>query len=832
MRILLSYLLHDMLAKYRRTLLVLVTLTLAASSVLASAALSDTMVRLGTSQWRAENGYSDILITATPASPSRFFNEYAADRFSSLFEYTVLRVSSVADMESPSEKLSVSAKGYNLSELMKMTGMELHSQKNLFPFEGNKAIISMKTAQEHGIALGDIVMLDISGNRHALEVCAIAYAQGPFVGETDMPVVMLPYDKMQACIGQLGHVDAIFAKLKDPEDKGRAIRLLSGAYEGCKVGESFSEDNLRLQANRTAVPFVFMSVLLCFMAAYVLFTFFQGTAADRLPLMGLFRAIGATTRETGIVMLTESLIYGLLGGLCGCAAGAGMLSLIIRTLNGVQDYQFFSPAIGLPQMSLTLVSAVGTSLVGAASCLASARNASICGQIKGLTAARAPGARGLPWGVGILAVSLAVVLFWQSENGLAIYIACVVGMMAGSVLLSPALCRWAAHLLSAGLRRLSGPVRIAALGIQGRGDFTVATTIISIIVCTVIVISSISFSDRTGAALHWARMRYSIELTMPGLDKHALNLVRQVEGVDGVCGNYCSSTVEVGGQAIPLYRVQGVTAEHREFVDYQVASPFPDPLAALDGGRNMLLTSTMQQIYHVKQGDSLLLKLFGRDGKYREVRYTIIGFFDDFYTKLGRIALISQQNFRDDFAAGDYDSLYILSSHARAAAEALQAALANRQAAIRLVEDDRGEADQESARIIGAMSFISDLAVATGILGIINITLLSFLRRRREIGLYYALGMTRRDILRVTAAEQLLSGLMGCAAGTVMGLAVTALALPRLIFSLQIAMRIYTDIRAFGMGLPVGLLASVASSALCVLFIRKNNPMDGLRLEE
>lgn len=832
MRVLLNYLLHDMLAQFRRTLLVLFTLLLSSSAVLSSVALSDTMVRLGTNQWRAENGYSDILISATPASPSRFFNEFAADRFSGLFVYAVFRVSGAAELYGTAGPEPAWARGYNLEGLVKMTGLQFAAQRNLFPFEGNKVVVSRKTADEMAIGLGDLITVGIGGNRHALEVCAIAQAQGPFVQESDGPVLVLPYGKMQACLGELGRVDAIYGKLRDPLDKGRAIRMLADAYQGYRVGESYSEDHIRLQANRTAVPFVFMSVLLCFMAAYVLFTIFKGIVAGRLPLMGLFRAVGATKRDTWLVLAAESLFYGLVGGLLGCAAGMGMLWVMIRMLNATGDYQFITLTVGPPQLLLALGSAVCTSVIGAATCLMSEGNASICRQIKGVSQSAGESRRGLPWGLGLLFASAGVVLFWRSEEGLAVYIACVVGMLSGLVLLSPALYRHAASLLGVALRGLAGLARVAVLNVRGRRDFAVSATIISIIVATVLVISTISFSDRQGAELHYARIQYGVEVTMPGLDRQTLNLARQVRGVDGVFANYCSASVEVAGQAIPLYRVQGVTPEYKEFVDYSYTSTRDNPLAALEDGRNLLLTRTMQAIYGVEEGDSLTLKVFGRDGKYREVPYTVIGFFDDYHTKLGRLALISQANFAEDFAAREYDSLYVRSADPRAAATALEAAFANRQATIWLVQDDRLETERESAKIIGAMSFISCLAVVTGVLGILNIALLSFLRRRRETGLCYAIGMTGRDILAVTAGEQLLSGLLGSAAGTAMGLGIAALALPRLIFALQIAMRVTLDIRALWVGLPVGLLASLASSALCLLFIRRSNPMDGLRQEE
>ncbi len=829
---LLKYLLHDMLVQYRRTLLVLVTLTVSAASMLSSVALSGTMVELGTNQWRAENGYSDIIVVPSPASSSRYFSQFVSERFANDCEYRVFRASAPAAVMSADGPVDADAVGFNLDEYLKMMKLHFEAQGNLFPFEGNKAVISRKTADKLGIGLGDIITAEIGGNRHALEVCAITYAEGPFAFERDNPALLLPCAKLQACVGELGRVDAIFMKLKDPSAKGRVMRALSAAYQSCLVKESYSADQIRTQANRTAVPFVFMSVLLCFMAVYVLFTIFKGAVADRMKLMGLFRAVGATSRDTALVLAAESVLYGLMGGIMSWAAGTAMLWLVARMLSDAASYQYLSLRIGAPELLLALASAVATSLAGALACLVSERKSSICMQLRGEAGAVEKKRPAALAGAALALVALAVTLIWRSPSGMVVYIVCVVAMLAGMALAIPGICKPAARLIRAAARALPGIWRIAALNIGGRKDFAVSVTIVSIIVTTLVVTSTISVSDKASLEFFFGRLRYGIEFFMPGLDRQTLNRVRQMDGVEGVCGNCYSSTVEVAGQSIPIYRLQGVTREHADFVDYRFSSSRADPLAALEGGRNILLTETLKNLYGVEEGDSLTLKLYTNGGKYREAEYTVIGFFDNYYTKLGRFALISQQSFADDIGRGGYSSLFIRTEDARAVASRLEEAYYGKQTTMRIMQDERRDQTNENAKIIGAMLFISILAAATGVLGIINVTLLSFMRRKREMGLQYAIGMTAGDILRVTLAEQALSGLLGSAAGLAMGFVIAAAALPRLIYALQIAMRVFLDARAFLLGLAAGLSASLLSSVCCVLFLRRSNPMDGLKQEE
>ncbi len=832
MGVLMKYLLHDMLVQYRRTLLVLVTLLLSAAAMLAAVALSDTMVALGTSQWRAENGYADILISAAPSAGSRFINEFSAASLTPYYEWMVFRIASAGELETANDALPVTILGYNLNELSRMIPLHFLSQTDLYPFEGQKAVISRKTAIEQDLAVGDILTLRVSGNRHDLVITAIAYAEGPFAAEKDTAGVLVPISKMQAWLGELGRVDSIYIKLNDPQSKGRVIRSLSDACPNCRVAESYSEDNIRLQSNRTSVPFIFMSVLLCFMAVYVLFILFKGIVAGRLPLMGLFRAIGAYRQTTWLVLLTESLLYGVIGGLFSWLAGYGLLWIIIRILNSGQSYQYIPLVVGPIQLLLAMGCAVVTSLTGALVCLISEGRADICRQLRGVMTNIRQNHRAAIAGGFLLAVSLMPIIFWRSERGLAVYILCVLGLYAGVALLSPAFYSRLSIWMTRFFRRCGGPWRIALLNLRGRKDFAASATIISIIVATTMVIAAISYSDRQGVVQYKTRIRYGLELTMSGLDRQVVNLVRQTGAVDAVCANYYSGSVEVAGQSIAIYRVQGVTPEHGAFIEYNWTSHAEKPLQELEKGRNILLTLTLQNIYHIREGDSIILKIYGRDGRYRERAYTVIGFFDDWQTKLGRYALISQANFQEDFAAREYDSLYVRAEDVHAAADALTTALSRQQLTIRLVADEIAETAAESAKIVGAMSFISGLAIATGMLGILNLTLLSFMKRKRELGLYYAMGLTAGQIFSMILAELFWAALFGALAGSFLGLIVMAVALPRLIFALQIALRIDLSIQAFWIAVSVGFLIALAAAALSLLFLRRNNPMAGLRQEE
>ena len=125
------------------------------------------------------------------------------------------------------------------------------------------------------------------------------------------------------------------------------------------------------------------------------------------------------------------------------------------------------------------------------------------------------------------------------------------------------------------------------------------------------------------------------------------------------------------------------------------------------------------------------------------------------------------------FAADGYSQVLVVSSSgesARAAAEAIRSDINAREERVDIFE---------LAAIVDEINDFFDL-LGTFLLGlgaislvvagvsILNVMLMSTVERRQEIGVMRAVGVTRRDVLRVLLAEAGLIGAVGAAAGTLL----------------------------------------------------------------
>lgn len=830
LQVMLRYLARDILRQGWRSGFILLILALVSAAMMASLSLAETMVRSGMRQWQAEFGPSDLVIQAGRQSSQQTFRADLIDTAGPEIALAVGRLTARGQIKTADQSETSVLVGADLADLTRLVDLHLKEAQSGFSFTGRQAILGAAAAEHLQVAVGDLVELVIQGNRHAFEIVALAYAEGPFVQEDGPITVLIPLTKLQSALGIPGHVDSITLVLTDRTGLGQVMRILSQRHPDLAVTESYPEDHARLQANRTQVPFLFISIILCLMAVSVLVILFTGLVTERLALIGLFRALGATQRTSRRVLLAESLCFGLIGGVAGWALGLGLLGVLVRQLNAGTPNRYLALQAGELQLALSLGTALAVSLAASWLAFHTTSPLSISSLIRNQAVDREQGRLRLLPLIAMLLAPLALLLAWQNEKGLVVYLLALVVLLVGLVLLLP---RLAPFWLSMGLKafpRRSGPSMITICQARRSRDFIVLVTLLSLIVTTVLIVHAISTSETRGQVRLASQIHYHLELFMPDLNRSGVNRISQIPGVDAACPLYTSGTVEIAGQRLALFRIQGVPESYSgTFRDLEIDPAQPAAWADLFDGRGLLLTQTMRRIYNVEAGDSLILKIYGRDRSYREVAYHIVGFFDDYQTKLGRYALISDVSFREDFAARDYDSVLVQAADPVRTRDAILDALGPRPLELLVQRDVLAELAREGRQVVAALELIAALSVLIGLLGLTNTALLLFMRRRREIGLYYAFGLTPGYILRLFLGELLLAGVLGSLNGLAGGLLVAAAALPRLVFALQIALRLSMDLSAFWLGPAVGLGIAGCVSLLCLVFLNRASPIRGLR---
>ncbi len=137
--------------------------------------------------------------------------------------------------------------------------------------------------------------------------------------------MVMPKDTASRLSGVPGKVNSVVIKAKEEMKFDLLDRISSEMKGGYEVEESLSLQELQESTAQITALFNIMLILVIFISIFIIYTSFKVIMMERIPIIGTFRSVGATKRSTNIIMLGESLFYGVTGGIIGSALGIGIL---------------------------------------------------------------------------------------------------------------------------------------------------------------------------------------------------------------------------------------------------------------------------------------------------------------------------------------------------------------------------------------------------------------------------------------------------------------------------------------------------------------------------
>ena len=511
--------------------------------------------------------------------------------------------------------------------------------------------------------------------------------------------------------------------------------------------------------------------------AFVIANTFSMLVGQRTRELALLRAVGMSRWQVRRMVLGEAAAVGLVGGVAGIVAGYGFAVLAVRLL---EDTAGPAPVVvGWPALLVPLALAVGVTLLSA---WASARRAAGTPPVAAL---RADGIS-LPRDLRRRNLVGAIV----AAPGLAVYgyaartdqideQAGIVGLGGAAllilavVLLAPALCRLLLGPLSAPLDRLGAAGRLAAGNARRNPRRTAATAsalMISLSVVTGLAVFGHSVKQHTVTSV---RRDVAAQLVVEpagrgnaAIPQPTVERLARVRGVQAVAAlRYASLPVRVG----PLSTRASVTVTDPAALGTALRLTLLSGRVDLDGG--VLISRDLARRYGGSPGDRLTLAWPG--GGQREL--TITGVYRE--SSLVSGVLVPEPVALPRLEEPDaYRAFVALAPDADQAAvrAGLEQAVADRPGLVVRSRSEYLEAELRGADLILAVLYaLLGLAVAIGILGVVNTLALSVMERTREIGLLRALGLTRgqlRAMIRIESALiALTGGVLGIGGGYLLG---------------------------------------------------------------
>ena len=820
MRVILKYVVRNMCGRKVRTILVITAIMISSGMFFASMSISGTLVKMQADRWRQNYGYSDIVIQKNFDSPSPFFYMNKAEQYMQDMEYIIGEISGYAIYKPDSEeKTGMALRGMDIEELQKLTLFKFEETRNLYPFKGMKIIISREAAEKYDLHVGSNIPLEINGSMHKFILSGIAQPAGPFSEDGRAINAVVPMNTLNSLYNARGKVDRIYLKLVNPARINRFIYLLSKDYTRYSVKEPFSEWAVKRETDRTATPIILVTVILSFMCIYIIHTTFKIIIFERLPVIGTFRSIGAGRFTTNVILVLESILYGLAGGIPGCGLGISLL-YIMTSLSDTGGTGNVSVSLDFTVFQLACTLGIAVALAVAGSIMPVLRSARL--SIKDIISGSAHEAHNMHKmniiaGIVLLGFSIILPFVISIKKALVIDTACVIILLLAVNLLIPAITGGLLRILEFRCAPVLGNIGILAVKMLKRSkNAQTGISLLVIGISSLYMISTLNYSQVKDISGCFDRILYDITLEMGFSDKNTLRLISETDGVRDIYGSYYTGRTEVAGYEDSIWHIQGVNEmKFLSWYDIKMNGNRESLIKELDTGRNILLTNTLKDRLRVKNGDMITLRSTAGSGSHIERIYKITGFFDTIFSGFWSYALISERYFKLDIQNHFYGPVYIKTDKSPSdVVNSLKTKFAARQPVMELTADARERTLKSSHQLFLILQLFTVLTLLTGTFGILNNLIIGFLQRKRRFAMLRSSGMSKMQLCRMIFIEALVQGITGSTLGIGVGTIATWVIIPQIIKALGLEISLYFSPLSIPGCFAVGLISYLSASAV------------------
>lgn len=633
--------------------------------------------------------------------------------------------------------------------------------------EGDKVLLSSAAAEQ---VRGDRLRLVVGQKTVELQVAGVVGLKG-LVALTDVSTAQWRLERL----GELNRLDVQVARGADRAEVLQRISALlppgvhASFVETLQEASSYPSRAYRVNLNVLAMVALVTGGFLVFSAQAL-------EMARRRGEHALLRTLGLRRSGIARLALVEAGLLGVIGAALGIALGYALAIVAVRAFGadlgagafrGVFPDVRFSP---LPALGY-FAGGVGVAVLGA---WLPARDAAASPPARALKAGdeQAMFARASRAWPGVLLLACGAGLAQLGPvRGLPLFGYAAIGcILVGSVALMPRISRFVFGALSA--RRPAWLILALAQlrGAPGQASVSLAAIVASFSLMVAMVIMVSSFRQSVG---EW------LDAVLPA----ELYFRTAFAGDTG----YLDPQFEARVRALPQVARVDFLRSARVVLDParppvvliardRAAKAFPLVGKAYERRRGdpppVWVSEAMLDLYGFSPGEKIQLPLEGR-----EHPFTIVGVFRDYARQHGAILLE-----RDDYAAASGDrkvndaALWLKPGATVAETMAAVSALPG-GAQVEMAEP--GDIRRLSLRIFDRSFTVTyameAVAVLVGLIGLSSSLGAIVLARRREFGMLRHIGLTRRQIAAMLAAEGGLLALIGAAAGLLAGGAISVI---------------------------------------------------------
>jgi putative ABC transport system permease protein len=637
-------------------------------------------------------------------------------------------------------------------------------------------LISQEVADRFGLAIGQAITLEVSGRYLPAWVAGAIQANDALSSRALQGLILVDIATAQEITGRLGRIDRIDVIL--PEDDLAAADTLSNRLpEGVRL-ESVTARSGTVEQMTAAfrVNLTALSLLALVVGMFLIYNTITFSVVQRRSLFGTLRCLGVTRQEVFLLVMSEALLLGFIGGLLGLGLGLLMgqaaVQLVTQTINDL----FFVATVRGVQVSLisllkgALLGIVATMLTAAPPAWEAASVPPRLALSRSGLEAKARKALNLAALAGAALILAGVSLLFVPTRSLTLSFTATFAVIVGCALLVPVTTGVLMRSITGFLGHIWGSLgRMAPRDVLNSLSRTAIAVMALMVAVSVTIGVSLMVSSFRGTVVTWLSetLQGDIYISAPSLtattpsaplEPDAIDRVRKWPGVERVL---LLRSVNVDS---PVGSVHVAATDNdqigQERVFLSTDAP-PDQLwERMQAGGVIVSEPFANRVGLPLRGGSLTLETM--DG---EREFPILGVYYDYASTQGTVlmALPVYQALWQDAQITAMALKLAPGSDVDETARQLQTELAPIQRLlVRANQALRAEVLEVFDRTFAITGALQLLATVVAFIGVLSALLSLELERQRELGILRAVGMTVRQLWGLILLE---TGLMGGVAG-------------------------------------------------------------------
>jgi putative ABC transport system permease protein len=662
----------------------------------------------------------------------------------------------------------VSIYGMSLEDFKAFKIMKLVENSEINNLSGNDIIISKQTSDEYKLKIGDEIKVTILGKAYTYKIRGISVNRGLFADEQKESCSIIVNKNMVSQIyGIRDKYTQVFINVNSKNlDKWINKFKLENKNKALNVYKLFDEEKAAegISMVRNSMFIILAVVLLC--TTFLIYNSFNLIVIERIPAIGTFLSQGSTRLKVAALLLKESFVYGIIGGVLGNLLGMVFIRVLANIgnplksmgVNAVVNYQIINFVIGFA-FSIVL------SVISALLPIVKIRKLPIKEVILNTMSVQSKNSfAAFIIGVALICIGFALKITDEAAAYKFSLIA-IFSLIIGIIMVIPKLVQLVMLPIGNFIRNKNGLSVVAINNVRTSKLLLNNTRLMTISIIVMLMISTIATSFTNGVKDVYGKMDCNIIVTdnsnIPNLVYEKITSLKNVNKI------YMSdriSDVNVNGDENKKILIEGITpSEWKGWNSYIRYDENEDKiLERLNQDENgIIMCESTAKKNNLKEGDSLSINFNNN-----EVKLKIVGLLDS--GMLGDFNLVNIKMVKNKLGLMYPNSYYIKTdNNGDELKQLLEKDLKGTGTAIITKSEMQEKNNKSMEPTINLLSVFAYIIFFIGGIGIASNIIMSFIQRKKDIAVISVIGLSKGQRGRLFLLEGLLQGLLSLCIGMI-----------------------------------------------------------------